>query len=455
MRVGIDFGTSNSSAAVYDGSGSRLLPLDPMARDPNVMRSLLYLGRDGSRSAGQEALDRFNRSNAGHTIRLKRVQVGVLENVFSEVGRVYTDIFVWEDESEPGRLFKSLKMELPRSSYHGTSVYGKGYSLEELIAELLTELRARIETAAGQAVNHAVIGRPVHYADDPEDDARAERRLLAACALAGFTDVELLYEPVGAALSYAATINERKRVLVFDFGGGTLDITVIELEQGSRYRVLATGGTPIGGDALDRRIMQRKLLRLFGVDGGSALGGLALPARIADLLLSWQTIPQLNEPANQAVLDRLRAQRSGPYARRFRALDCLVSRNYGLPLFEAIEGAKVRLSDQELTRLEFIAEAIVLNEPFTRVEFERMITDEIRQIGDCVDEAVRHSGVRPGQIDTVIRTGGSSAIPALVRLLGDRFGPDKIQEHRLLTGVTEGLALAAANVARPVTSGAH
>ncbi|MGI8916683.1 MAG: Hsp70 family protein [Chloroflexota bacterium] len=452
MRVGIDFGTSNSSAAVYDGTHSHLLPLDPVARDPHVMRSLLYLARDGSRAAGQEALNRFNSSNVGHAVKLKRVQVGVLENVFSEVGRVYTDIFVLVDENEPGRLFKSLKMELPNSSFRGTSVYGKGYSPEELIAELLTEVHERIVTSGGQSIDFAVVGRPVHYAADPKADALAEARLRAACRLAGLPEVELLYEPVGAALSYAATISEPRRVLVFDFGGGTLDVTVIELEPGPRYRVLSTGGTPIGGDALDRRIMQRKLLRQFGIDGGAGLGGLTVPARVADLLLSWQTIPQLNAPANRAVLEQVRAQRSGPYARRFRALDCLVTRNYGLPVFEAIEGAKVRLSDEPQTKLEFIAEAIVLNEPFTRLEFERMITDELRQVGECVDATVSRSGLRPKHIDAVIRTGGSSAIPALVRLLGERFGPEKVQEHRLLTGVTEGLAIAAAGSARPVAA---
>src|SRR6185437_12983796 len=75
VRVGIDFGTSNSSAAVYDGQQSRLLPLDPAARDSTVMRSLLYLARDGSRVAGQEALNRFNNSNVGHVVKLKREQV--------------------------------------------------------------------------------------------------------------------------------------------------------------------------------------------------------------------------------------------------------------------------------------------------------------------------------------------------------------------------------------------
>src|SRR6185312_9112736 len=174
-------------------------------------------------------------------------------------------------------------------------------------------------------------------------------------------------------------------------------------------------------------------------------------ARVADMLLSWQTIPQLGEPANHAILERLRQQRSGLAARKFRALDCLVTRNYGLSLFEAIEAAKVRLSADEQTTLEFIAEAIMIDEPFRQREFEQMITDELRQIGACVDAAVARSGLRPAQIDAVIRTGGSSAIPALVRLLGERFGPEKVLEHHLFTGVTEGLAIAAAGASVTAT----
>jgi len=444
VRVGIDFGTSNSSAAVYDGRSSRLAPLDPVARDPTVMRSLLYLTRDGGRLAGRLALDAYFARNVGHTVKLVRTQVGVLENVFAEVGRVYTDIFVWVDEHEPGRMFQSLKMTLANINYRGTTVYGQPYSLEQLIAEYLTTLRERTEQALGAPIERAVLGRPVRYSDDPEADALADRRMRRACELAGLGDVELLYEPVGAALSYALTLGRASRALVFDFGGGTLDLTVLELEPGPRCRVLATGGTPIGGDALDRRIMQRKLLKHLGVDGHTGPSGFTLPARVAELLLSWQTIGQLNEPGNQAILERLRSQRAGLQARRFRALECLVTRNYGLPLFEAIESAKVRLSEEDQTRLEFIAEAIMIDEPFSRQEFERMIADELRQIGQCIDDTLARSGLRPDQIDTVIRTGGSSAIPALIRLLAGRFGEEKVREHRLLTGVTEGLAIAAA-----------
>jgi len=161
----------------------------------------------------------------------------------------------------------------------------------------------------------------------------------AACDLAGLKDVRRLEEPVGAALSYGATITETRNVLVFDFGGGTLDVTVMELRPDGRHQVLATGGTPVGGEALNRTIMRAKLLRLFGVDDSVGGKGLAMPARVADLLLSWQTIPQLTLPVNAPIMEMIRSQRVGPAGRRFRALECLITRNYGLPLFEAIEAA--------------------------------------------------------------------------------------------------------------------
>jgi hypothetical chaperone protein len=148
VRAGIDFGTSNSSAAVHDGRSSHLVPLDEVAHDPTVMRSLLYLRRDGGRLAGRAALDAYYANNVGRTVKLSRVQVGVIENVFDKVGTLYTDIFVWVDENEPGRLFQSLKMALPNRHYRGTSVYGKAYSPEQLVAELLAELRERFPDGA-------------------------------------------------------------------------------------------------------------------------------------------------------------------------------------------------------------------------------------------------------------------------------------------------------------------
>lgn len=444
MHVGIDFGTSNSSAAVFDAGASRLVPLDPEARNPAVMPSLLYLGRDGSTITGRRALRAYHDLNTGRPVKLVRVQVGVVKNTFAEVGDTYTDVFVWLDENEPGRLFQAMKMALRDRNYRGTSVYGTPYSLEDLVATFLRDVRERIERSTGATVERAVFGRPVRYATDAEADALAERRMRAACELAGFRDVRLLEEPVGAALSYGATVTETRNVLVFDFGGGTLDVTVMELRPDGRHQVLATGGTPVGGEALNRTIMRGKLLRLFGVDDSVGGRGLAMPARVADLLLSWQTIPQLMLPVNAPIMELIRHQRTGPAARRFRALECLITRNYGLPLFEAIEEAKVRLSDELETRVEFSAEAIVVDEPISRREFEAMITDEMRTIDACVGDTLAASGLRAAQIDAVLRTGGSSAIPAFIRLLGERFGPEKVLEHQVFTGVTEGLALAAA-----------
>lgn len=444
MHVGIDFGTSNSSAAVFAGGSSRLVPLDPAARNLAVMPSLLYLGRDGSTITGRRALRVYHAVNTGRPAKLVRVQVGVLKNTFAEIGDTYTDVFVWLDENEPGRLFQAMKMALRDRNYRGTSVYGTPYSLEDLVATFLRDVRERVERETGEGVERAVFGRPVHYSAEAGEDALAARRMRAACELAGFRDVRLLEEPVGAALSYGATITEARNVLVFDFGGGTLDVTVMELRPNGRHQVLATGGTPIGGEALNRTIMRAKLLRLFGVDDSVGGKGLAMPARAADLLLSWQTIPQLMLPVNAAIMELIRNQRIGPAAQRFRALECLITRNYGLPLVEAIEEAKVRLSSEPEIRVEFSAEAIVVDEPIARREFEAMIGDELRMVDACVADTLAASGLRAEQMGAVLRTGGSSAIPAFIRLLAERFGPEKVLEHHVFTGVTEGLALAAA-----------
>lgn len=444
LRLGIDFGTSNSSAAVIRGDQIALLPLDPHAQTPTIVRSLLYLPRSGTPIIGHAALDAFNRDIVGRTVHLRRVPAGTIENTYADLGTVETTIFAWEDLHAPGRLFQSLKMRLPDQHYRGTSVFGHYLTLEALVATYLGTLRRTIEALTDEPIEHVTLGRPVHSSADPAADALALQRLLTASQQAGFPSVSFLEEPIGAALAYFHTNAAVQHCLIFDFGGGTLDCTVLHAAPDQRLRVLATGGIPIGGDLFDRRIMEHKLLRCFGIDGTARLpGNLPLPARLGELLLSWQTIAQLNEPDNRPLLEILRSVRSGPYARRFRALTCLITRNHGLPLFEAIERAKIALSTAPSAAIEYLAEAIAIAETLQRDELEAMIATELRAIAGCVEETMKRSGLAAEQIQAVIRTGGSSAIPAIERLLRSLFPAARITEYQRFTSVASGLALAA------------
>src|SRR5690242_6637353 len=108
MRIGMDFGTTNSGVAVYDGDHIHILELDAVAQS-STMRSVIYLTRDRELHVGQEAIDLYNDQNINRERRMVRKRVGRIEMEFAEVGRLATDVHIMVDELEPGRLMRSLK----------------------------------------------------------------------------------------------------------------------------------------------------------------------------------------------------------------------------------------------------------------------------------------------------------------------------------------------------------
>ncbi|HNP88055.1 MAG TPA: Hsp70 family protein [Kouleothrix sp.] len=443
MRVGLDFGTTNSSAAIYDGTRVRLLKLDPVNSAPTIMRSTLFISREGAPFIGRAAINHFTEGNVGREIEYEWRYLGDQELTLAEVGTVVQALYAVVDANAPGRLFQSLKTHLRDSSFTGTDVFGTRYTLETLIAVVLRLILQRIEAELGQPVTSMVLGRPVHYSTDPKLDELSITRMRRAAEEAGLPPFTFLPEPTAAALSYAATARGEQNILVFDFGGGTLDVTVMRIDEQGRRDVLGTDGVPIGGDLLDRRLVMGKVLSHFGE--GATLGPrkMALPAVLLDHLSEWQTIVELTQPRYLNIIDE--AVRIGDKPTELNALRTLVRENYGLPLYEAVEHAKVRLSDEPRVPISMDAPGIKFSETVERWDFERLIGPDVREVAACVDRALAGAGLTPHDITVVLRTGGSSRIPRFVRMLSDKFGADKLQEMDVFTGVAAGLAIAAAS----------
>jgi len=446
MRVGLDFGTTNSSAGIYDGERLTLLPLDPVNSSPTILRSTLFMTREGAAYIGREAINRFTEGNVGREIEYEWRYIGDAAVTFAEFGTVQQALYVKVDANAPGRLFQSLKTGLRDRSFTRTNVFGTSYTLEELIAIVLRLILERIEAVTGRRVTSMVVGRPVHYSLDPAVDALAFERMRRACALAGLPEVQFLEEPTAAALSYARTARGEQHVLVFDFGGGTLDVTVMRLDGQGGRSFLATDGVPVGGDLLDQRLVMGRLLRHFGE--GATLGPrrLPFPSHVLDHLSEWQTIIELTQPHYLAIIDE--AVAIGDRPRELRALRSLVRQNYGLPLYEAVEALKVRLSDADTATLSMHVGEIDFDEHVPRWDFERLIGPDVRAVERCVDRALAAAGLAPADIDVVLRTGGSSRVPRFVRMLAEKFGAARLQEMDVFTGVASGLALAAWEGAR-------
>jgi hypothetical chaperone protein len=449
VAIGFDFGTSNSAIAVVEAGEAlpRLLRLDAVQPTSQLVPTTLYFRPDGSFQIGREAIATFVRLEAGHTIvRERRATSEEIETVFG-LERVLTEV----DVNQPGRFFQSIKRSLADASFRGTEIFGRFYTPEDLISAFAAEMRQRAEAALDRSVTRAMIGRPVHWSTRAGGDELALKRMDTALRQAGFDDFAFMEEPIAAGLRLAETLPEPRIVLVFDFGGGTLDVTIMRI-GGAERTVLATAGIPIGGDILDEDIMDRRLLRYFGENLRWGPQKLPMPQHILDTARRWYTIPELNEPGTIRFLRDLERERNASVRRQVRALMSLARGNHGWPLFREIERAKIGLSEREQERIRYLADAIAIDEPLSRKDFEGLIEARVRQAARCVADALMSAGLAPGQVEMVMHTGGSSLIPRFLRLLADTFGAEKLSGQDAFTSVASGLALAALDLAEPPVS---
>jgi hypothetical chaperone protein len=409
------------------------------------MRSVLLVSRTGEVMVGRTAIDHYTASNVGRAVEYQDVMLGVLQMHFADM-TITRDIHAVVDANAPARLFQSLKTALRDPSYTSTDVFGTRWTIEEIVATFLREVRQRVEEYLGEPVSGVTVGRPVHYTDRPEDDALVLARMRQACELAGMPNVSFLEEPVAAAYAFQQQIEQPRTTFVFDFGGGTLDTTVMLLEPGARPTVMATGGVSIGGDLLDSKIVMGALLPYFGE--GATLGPrrLPMPAFILEHLADWQSIAELNKPGRWELVEQ--TVQAADRQRELRALRALVQKNYGLLLYTEVEQAKRRLSSDILTRVGLDLDELRFQHELERIEFERLIGPESRTIATCVDQTLRDAGARPEDIDVAVRTGGSSRIPRFVRLLAQRFGDERLHAMDSFTSVGAGLGVAAWEQAR-------
>lgn len=406
---GIDFGTSNTLAAFDDRDGIRLCSLDPANLDPHLLPTLLYFSRFGWNTVGREATHAYQKDPEGRFIR-------ALKSALPD----YT----------PEDLFRIFK---------------QSFTLPELIRLVLQRARERVEELAGGPVQGVTLGRPVRFSTDPAVDRRAEAMLRTAAAEAGFQSVRFLTEPE-AAIRYYFGRHEPSladaTVLVFDFGGGTLDLCLGTFGPAG-YRILNTGGVSLGGTVLDRILFEQKILKHLGY--GEKWGrGLELPRRTFQRLVNPDASWRISEweLANEArrILDMSTA--SGAPTRHFKAFYSVVSRRLGPELFSAIEAAKMRLSDVEETTIRFSAPEVEIRESLSRADLRVLFREELEQVRALIQRTLSEVGVTPAGVDRVLLAGGSSALICTQELLHELFGPERVPVRQdYFTSIVSGLAL--------------
>ncbi|HEX9028900.1 MAG TPA: Hsp70 family protein, partial [Anaerolineales bacterium] len=374
LKVGLDFGTSNSGVAVSDGSRVYVLPIDRQNVLPEVVKTILYITKDYKTSIGQEAVELYFKHNVNRQRRFVKKWVGEIDYQGAELHYV-RDVYVYVDELKPGRLLQLLKTALRSEGYEGTQIFDRYYTLTEILAAYLGALKRRAEDLLHDEIEAVTLGRPVAFSPLPDLDRKAEDTLRQAALEAGFKQVDFELEPVAAALYYEQTLDRPQNVLVFDFGGGTLDLTVLRLGDPQRREVFANGGIGIAGSDFDQAIIRERLLPHFGkgkIEANPEV--LELIQAVAD----WIALPELSTP--QARLRLEQAIASGKAPARLKALESLIFNDLSFSFYNSVEAAKIALSSQGAAVIGLQAKDIDLWELYTRFQFEKDIRSSQERI---------------------------------------------------------------------------
>ena len=358
--IGIDLGTTNSCVAVMEGSETVVIPNPEGNR---TTPSVVGFAKDGERLIGQVA---------------KRQAV-----------------------TNPDRTIQSIKREM--GSDYKVSIDDKQYTPQEISAMILTKLKNDAEAYLGQPVTQAVITVPAYFTDSQRQATKD------AGKIAGLEVLRIINEPTAASLAYGLDKESDQKILVFDLGGGTFDVSILDIADGV-FEVLATAGNNrLGGDDFDNKIVD------YLVDSFKASDGV-------DLRNDRMAMQRLREAAEKAKIE----------------LSGVTSSNINLAYITAdATGPK----HMDIT--------------LTRAKFDELTADLVQKTMDPVKRAMSDAGVSPSEIDKILLVGGSTRIPAVQDAVKNYFGKEPFKginpdecvaigaaiQAAVLTGDVKGLLL--------------
>ena len=382
--LGIDLGTTNSAMAVMEGSEPEILV---NAEGDRTTPSVEGFRKDGERVVGKAA---------------KNQAVTNPENTVSSVKRFIGRSF---NETKAEQAKVSYKVEAGKDGRTVIDIEGKSYTPEEISAMVLQKLKTDAEKQVGSPITQAVITVPAYF-NDAQRQATKD-----AGKIAGLEVLRIINEPTAAALAYGLDkTNKDEKILVFDLGGGTFDVSILELGDGV-FEVAATAGdNQLGGDDWDHRVIDW-LADKFAADNGGI-----------DLRKDKMALQRLKEAAEKAKME----------------LSSTTQANVNLPFITAdATGPKH------------------LDYTLTRAEFERITKDLLDRCRKPVEQALRDASMSQGDIDEVILVGGSTRMPAVQELVKNMTGkqpnmsvnPDEVVamgaavQGGVLAGDVEGILL--------------
>ncbi|EDN69321.1 heat shock protein, Hsp70 family protein [Beggiatoa sp. PS] len=414
--------------------------IDNYSPNKAIMPTAIYLNRNYVPIIGTKAIEQYINDNTGRIIHLEKEELGEIYLTYGETstfkGRdndagdttFAVKVHAMVEQDMPGHLFRSLKRWLGSKSIDKVRVFDKHYRIVALITTILIHIKKTTEMCLGHSIESLHIGKPVQFEGTTvETNALAIKRIYEACDYAGLKGVSFYPEPIGAALSYLHNQESLigKTVLVFDFGGGTLDLCLVKKDK-NNFEILATHGVPIGGNLIDQKIFESKLFNELGqgclipdIDSDSPRLRQFPFEKFAKGILNWHQTYTLNTPDFLRYIHTGIKYNNDVVSEKLMRLHDLIRFNYSYFVFRAIEQAKFDLSFEDTALIE-ISE-LNLSVQITRSEFESIISSILLEIRACIDTTLDMGGVKENDAVIVVRTGGSSQIPIIKNLLEENF----------------------------------
>jgi hypothetical chaperone protein len=412
--IGLDFGTTNTVVALADGAGgSDLIAFQSAKANSATFRSALCFWEDSAAPGG----------------------------IGSEAGPWAIEEFL--ETPSDCRFVQSFKSVVANPSFERALIFNRPFRFEDMGRLFLSKLVSHARGRLDRRPRRVIVGRPVEYAGAQPDSDLARERYRAMFRDFG-VEVHYVYEPLGAAFSYATRLTAPATVLVADFGGGTTDFSIVRIAApgaAQRCTPLASSGIGIAGDRFDQRIVDQLVLPMLGK--GSQYRSfdklLDIPGGWFSEFSDWSRLALMR---NRRTLDELRRlQRSAVDPAAIERLIALIEHEQGYPLYAAVGQLKRALSDHQSAPFRFAGGGLEIAVEVERSAFEAWIAPDLARIEQALDTALGQAGIGADQIDRVFLTGGSSLIPAVRSMFDRRFGRQSVASGDELTSIAHGLAM--------------
>jgi molecular chaperone DnaK len=407
--VGIDLGTTNSLVATVD-SGIPLVIAD--AEGQRLTPSVVHFPGPGAEPIVGRPANRVRVLKPAETVYSVKRFIGRRRSDLSEEEMLVT-------YSLPGE--GAGPVAIP--------IHGRSYSPEEISAEVLKKLKVDAERYFGEAVERAVITVPAYFNDAQRNATKK------AGELAGFSVERIVNEPTAAALAYGLhRLKEQARIAVYDLGGGTFDLSILELNNGL-FQVLATNGnTRLGGDDLDTRLVDF-LLEKIRVVGGPDLTRMAPSSRLVNEIAAKASSPQPSPPEEERKMRTATSMKElGPKATSRTHESRPTERELSMlaRIREAAEQAKILLSTELETEiaLPFLAPGFSFSYQLSRAELEELTRGLIERTRAHCLRSLADAKLATSDLAQVLLVGGQTRMPLVRKLVSEWFGCVEFEETR-------------------------